>query len=111
MPQFAILNPQYTMTLTHYQMVAGIYYISNHICEQYFSGEDDNTGDYIGEGLMRSLLHASSIANKNPKNYEARSNIMWTAVWALNTLVAKGKTTDWMVHMLGQAVGAYTPTA
>lgn len=33
---------------------------------------------------------------------------MWTAAWVLNTLVAKGKTTDWMVHMLGQAVGAYT---
>lgn len=108
MPRFAILNPQYTLTLPHYQMVAGIYDIFNHICEQYFSGEDDNTSDYISEGLMRSLLHSSRIANKNPQDYEARSNIMWTATWALNTLVAKGKSTDWMVHMLGQAVGAYT---
>ena len=33
---------------------------------------------------------------------------MWTATWALTTLVAKGKTKDWLVHMLGQAVGAYT---
>ena len=33
---------------------------------------------------------------------------MWTATLALNTLIAMGKTTDWMVHMLGQAVGAYT---
>ena len=33
---------------------------------------------------------------------------MWTATWALNTLVAKGKTTDWMVHMLGQSVGGHT---
>ena len=108
MPRFAILNPKYTLTLPHYQMVAGIYDIFNHICEQYFSGEDDNTSDYISEGLMRSLLHSSRIANKNPQNYEARSNIMWAAAWALNTLVAKGKAADWMVHMLGQAVGAYT---
>ena len=108
MPKFAILNPKYTLTLPHYQMVAGIYDIFNHICEQYFSGEDDNTSDYISEGLMRSLLHSSRIANKDPQDYEARSNIMWTATWALNTLVAKGKSTDWMVHMLGQAVGAYT---
>lgn len=107
-PRFAILNPQYTMTLPHRQMVAGIYDIFNHICEQYFSGEDDNTSDYISEGLMRSVLHASRIANKNPQDYEARSNLMWTATWALNTLIAKGKSTDWMVHMLGQAVGAYT---
>ena len=108
MPKFSILNPRYTMTLPHYQMVSGIYDIFNHICEQYFSGEDDNTSDYISEGLMRSLLHSSRIANENPQDYEARSNIMWTATWALNTLVAKGKTTDWMVHMLGQAVGGYT---
>lgn len=108
MPRFSILNPKYTLTLPHYQMVAGIYDIFNHICEQYFSGEDDNTSDYISEGLMRSLLHSSRIANKDPQNYEARSNIMWTATWALNTLVAKGKSTDWMVHMIGQSVGAYT---
>ena len=107
-PRFAILNPRYTMTLPHRQMVAGIYDIFNHICEQYFSGEDDNTSDYISEGLMRGLIHASRIAVENPQDYEARSNIMWTATWALNTLVSRGKSTDWMVHMLGQAVGAYT---
>ena len=108
MPKFSILNPKYTMTLPKYQMVAGIYDIFNHICEQYFSGEDDNTSDYISEGLMRGLIHASRIAVENPQDYEARSNIMWTATWALNTLVSKGKSEDWMVHMLGQAVGAYT---
>lgn len=108
MPKFAVLNPQFTLSLPHYQMVSGIYDIFNHICEQYFSGSDDNTSDYISEGLMRSLLHASRIANKTPDDYEARSNIMWTATWALNTLVACGKPTDWMVHMLGQAVGGYT---
>lgn len=108
MPRFSILNPKYTLTLPHYQMVAGIYDIFNHICEQYFSGSDDNTSDYLSEALMKSLIHASRIAVKNPADYEARSNIMWTATWALNTLIAKGKTTDWNVHMLGQAVGAYT---
>lgn len=108
MPRFAVLDPTYTFTLPHYQMVAGIYDIFSHICEQYFSGEDDNTSDYLAEGLMRSLLHSSRIANKDMQNYEARSNIMWTATWALNTLISRGKTTDWMVHMLGQAVGAYT---
>ena len=108
MPRFAVLNPKYTLTLPRYQMVSGIYDIFSHICEQYFSGEDDNTSDYISEGLMRSLIHSSRIANKDPQDYEARSNIMWTATWALNTLVAKGKSTDWMVHMLGQAVGGYT---
>ena len=108
MPKFSILNPKYTFTVPRYQMVAGIYDIFNHICEQYFSGEDDNTSDYLSEALMKSVIHASRIAVKDPENYEARSNLMWCATWALNTLIAKGKTTDWEVHMIGQAVGAYT---
>lgn len=108
MPKFAILNPKFTYTLPKRQMAAGIYDMFNHICEQYFSGEDDNTSDYISEALMKSLIHSSRIAIKNPEDYEARSNIMWTATWALNTLIAQGKATDWMVHMLGQSVGAYT---
>ena len=108
MPKFTILNPKFSMTLPHYQMVAGIYDIFNHICEQYFSGEDDNTSDYISEALMNSLINASRIANKNDQDYEARSNIMWCATWALNTLISRGKSTDWMVHMMGQAAGAYT---
>lgn len=107
-PKFSILNPVLTYTLPKYQMVAGFYDIMSHILEQYFSGTDDNTSDYIMEGLLRSLIHSSEIAVNDPENYEARSNIMWIASWALNTLVAMGKTTDWMVHMIGQSIGAYT---
>jgi len=107
MPKFSILNPKFTFSLPKRQMVAGIYDIFNHICEQYFSGTDDNTSDYLAEALMKSVINASLKAVDNPLDYEARSNIMWSATWALNTLIAKGKTTDWMVHMLGHAVGAY----
>ena len=108
MPKFSILNPKFTYSLPKRQMVAGIYDIFNHICEQYFSGDDDNVSDCIAEALMKSLVKNSLVALDNPEDYEARSNIMWTATWALNTLISRGKTTDWMVHMLGQAVGAYT---
>ena len=108
MPKFSILNPAYTLTVPRYQMVAGFFDIMSHICEQYFSGEDDNTTDYIAEGLMKSLITSSRVAIKDPQDYEARSNIMWTATWALNTLLSRGKTTDWEVHMIGQAVGAVT---
>ncbi len=107
-PDFSILNPEFTYTVPHQQMVAGIYDIMSHILEQYLSGSDDNTSDDIAEGLMRSLIKSSRKALANHKDYEARSNIMWTATWALNRLIACGKSTDWMVHMLGQAVAAYT---
>ncbi len=108
MPKFSILNPKFTMSLPKKQMIAGIYDIFSHICEQYFSGEDDNTSDYLAEALMKSVIHSSLIAIDNSQDYEARSNIMWSATWALNTLISMGKTIDWMVHMLGHSVGAYT---
>lgn len=107
-PKFAIMNPEFTYSLPKYQMVSGIFDIMNHITEQYFSGTDDNTSDYIMEGLMRGLVKASRAAVANPEDYEARSNIMWTATWALNTFVGCGKAQDWEVHMLGQAVSAVT---
>ena len=107
-PKFAILNPRFTFTVPRRQMVAGFFDIMSHILEQYFSGTDDSTSDYLAEGLMRSLIVSSRVAVKNPEDYEARSNIMWTATWALNTLIAMGKATDWEVHMIGHAVGALT---
>lgn len=107
-PKFSILNPEYTFSLPQNQMVAGIYDIMSHIMEQYFSGDDDSTSDYLAEGLMRSLIASSRVAVKDPKNYEARSNIMWIATWALNTLIGKGKSQDWMVHMIAHTIGAYT---
>ena len=108
MPKFAVLNPRYTFSLPHRQMVAGIFDTMSHIMEQYFSGDDDSTSDYLSEGLMRSVIASSRVAVKDPENYEARSNLMWSATWALNTLVGEGKTQDWMVHMIGHAIGAYT---
>lgn len=108
MPEFAVLNPRYTFSLPHRQMVAGIFDMMSHIMEQYFSGEDDCTSDYLAEGLMRSVIASSRIAVKDHENYEARSNLMWSSTWALNTLIGMGKSQDWMVHMIGHAISAYT---
>ena len=108
MPKFAVLNPCFTFSLPHRQMVAGIFDTMSHIMEQYFSGDDDSTSDYLAEGLMRSVIASSRVVVKDPENYEARSNLMWSATWALNTLIGEGKSQDWMVHMIGQAIGAYT---
>lgn len=107
-PKFTILNPRFTMTVPQYQMVAGFFDIMSHLMEQYFAGSADCTTDYLIEGLMRSLVHSSRIAARNPQDYEARANIMWTATWALNTLLKMGKGGDWEVHQIGHAIGLVT---
>ncbi len=108
-PMFSILNPEWTYTLPKYQMVSGCFDVLSHILENYFSGEDDNTSDYIAEGIMRSLINASLKALENPYDYEARSNIMWCACWGLNGLTECGKGGgDWEVHKIGHAISVVT---
>lgn len=110
-PKFSILNPEYTFTVPKYQMSSGIFDTMSHLMEQYFSGVDDNTTDYVIEGVMRSLIHSARAALKNQKDYEARSNIMWCATIGLNTITGLSKEQDWEVHMIEHQIGAYTDCA
>ena len=110
-PKFSILNPIWTYSISEYQMVSGIFDIFSHLMEQYFSGDDDNVSDYLIVGLMKNLIVSTKKALINPKDYEARSNIMWNASVALNTLVGLGKTQDWEVHNIEHQLGAYTDCA
>lgn len=110
-PKFSILNPEYTYTVPKYQMASGIFDTMSHLMEQYFSGDDDNTTDYIIEGVLRSLIHSARAALENPQDYEARSNIMWCATIGLNTITGLSKEQDWEVHMIEHQLGAYTDCA
>lgn len=110
-PKFSILNPEHTYSVPKYQMVSGIYDIFQHLLEQYFSGDDDNTTDYLIEGVVASLISSARAALHNPEDYEARSNIMWCATLGLNTITGLSKTQDWEVHMIEHQIGAYTDCA
>ena len=107
-PKFSILNPEYTYSVPKIQMVSGIFDIMSHLCEQYFSGDDDNTTDYLIEAVMKSLINSARAAIQNPEDYEARSNIMWCATVALNRITGLSKTQDWEVHGIEHQLGAYT---
>ncbi|MDO4607798.1 MAG: iron-containing alcohol dehydrogenase, partial [Clostridia bacterium] len=110
-PKFSILNPEYTFSVPQYQMASGVFDTMSHLMEQYFSGEDDNTTDYLIEGVMKSLINSAKIAMENPTDYEARSNIMWCATLGLNYITGLSKTQDWEVHMIEHQIGAYTDCA
>ena len=107
-PKFSILNPEFTYSVPKMQMVSGIFDIMSHLCEQYFSGDDDNVTDYLIEAVLKSLIVSARAAIKNPTDYEARSNIMWCATVALNRITGLSKTQDWEVHGIEHQLGAYT---
>ncbi|MDR1774568.1 MAG: iron-containing alcohol dehydrogenase [Clostridioides sp.] len=110
-PKFSILNPEYTYSVSKYQMISGIFDIMSHLMEQYFSGDDNNTTDYIIEGVLKSVIHSAKIAIENPLDYESRSNIMWSATIGLNTITGLSKQQDWQVHSIEHQLGAYTDCA
>lgn len=107
-PKFSILNPEYTYSVPKIQMVSGVFDVMSHLMEQYFSGDDDNTTDYVIEGVMKSLIKSARVAIENPTDYEARSNIMWCATLGLNKITGVSKEQDWEVHNIEHQLGAYT---
>lgn len=107
-PIFSILDPSYTLTVPYDQMVSGIFDMFSHLMEQYFSLDGDNTSDYVLEGLMRAVIDHGRKASIDPQDYSARSNLMWEATLALNTIAGLGKRQDWNVHGIEHQLGAYT---
>ena len=108
LPDFSILNPEYTFSLSNFQMVSGICDMMSHIMEQYFSESDeDNVSDDLSEALMKNIIKNAYICVENPKDYNARGNIMWAASLALNTLLSCSKKGDWEVHNIEHQISAY----
>lgn len=110
-PQFSILDPTYTYSLPTYQMVSGVCDVLSHLMEQYFSGEDDNVSDELNEALQRSVIKNARIALENPRDYTARSNIMWGATLALNRLMGCGKSGDWQMHQIEHQIAVFYDVA
>ena len=79
--------------------------------EQYFSGDNNNTTDYVIEALLKSSIDNLRLAIDKPEDYESRTNLMWNATLALNTMTEFSKPQDWQVHMIEHQLGAYTDCA
>ena len=108
-PRFALLDPTYTYSVPKFQMVSGSFDILSHIMEIYFSEPDeDNVSDDIAEALMRNVIRNLRAAIRNPKDYTARSNLMWDATMAENRIIKLGKRTDFQCHQMEHQLGAYT---
>lgn len=106
-PKFAIMNPQLTMTLPDYQTACGVADILMHTQERYFTnGGNMEMTDQIAEGLMRNVIANAKILVKDPKNYDARAEVMWAGSLSHNGLTGCGNDGgDFMTHMLEHEMG------
>lgn len=108
-PKFALLDPEYTYSVPEFQMISGGFDTLSHIMEIYFSEPDeDNVSDDIAEALMKNVIRNLRAAVANPKDYTARSNLMWDATMAENRIIKLGKKTDFECHQMEHQLGAYT---
>ncbi len=108
-PKFALLDPTYTYSVSKFQMVSGGFDILSHIMEIYFSGPDEsNVSDDISEALMKNVIQNLRAAMADPKDYTARSNLMWDATMAENRIIKLGKRMDFECHQMEHQLGAYT---
>ncbi len=107
---FAIENPELTYTVSPYQTACGIVDISMHTIERYFCpGEDTYLTDAIAEAVIRSVLKAGVDCLENPKNYEARANMMWASSLAHNGLTQCGRECQLVVHQFEHEVSGMYP--
>jgi len=105
-PRFAIMNPELTYTLPEYQTMSGCTDIMMHTMERYFSHEmDTNLTDYLAEGLLKAVMQASKVLLKNPKDYDARAEVLWAGSLSHNGLTGCGRSGDWACHQLEHELG------
>ncbi len=108
-PKFAIMNPEYTYSVSKLQTASGGFDILSHIMETYFSEpNDDNISDGISEVLMKTIIENLPKALKTPNDYEARSNLMWASTMAENRIIKLGKKMDFEVHQIEHQLSAFT---
>lgn len=108
-PKYSVQDPTYTLNLPMKQTAAGIADIMSHISEVYFSKTEGAIfADTIMEALMRICLECGKILAKDPTNYDARANLMWTASWGCNGLFYTGKILRrWSVHPMEHELGSF----
>lgn len=106
---FAVLDPAYTMTLPMKQVISGAFDTLSHCMETYLGiPRDYNISDEINEAIMRNTIKNIRVLLNDPKNYEARSDLMWTSAMAENGILKVGKVTDFQAHQIEHQLGAYT---
>ena len=108
-PRFAVLDPDYTMSLPRMQVLSGAFDTLSHAMETYFGRSDrDNVSDEVALAVMHGTVVNMRTLLKDINDYTARSNLMWTSAMAENGILKVGRVTDFECHQMEHQLGAYT---
>ncbi len=108
-PTFAVLDPAYTLSVPHLQVLSGAFDTLSHALETYLGNSDqDNVSDDVALAVMRNTVVNMRRLLKNMDDLQARSNLMWDSAMAENGILKCGRLTDFQVHQIEHQLGAYT---
>ncbi|MCX7548124.1 iron-containing alcohol dehydrogenase [Xanthomarina sp. F1114] len=106
-PEFSILDPQVITSIPERQLANGLTDAFTHVLEQYMTYPIGALlQDRFAESILQTLIEVAPRVLKDPTDYEAASNFMWSCTMALNGLIQKGVPTDWAVHAMGHELTA-----
>ena len=106
-PQFSVLDPEATFSLPARQVANGIGDAFCHVIEQYLTyPAGAPLQDRFAESILRVLIEEGPKTLADPRDYDARANLVWAATWALNTAIGMGVPQDWASHMIGHELTA-----
>lgn len=106
-PVVAFMNPELTLSVPAYPTACGIVDMFSHICERYFSDDNDfGVVDSMCEGVLRTLISIGPRCLENLENYDLRAQIMWISTIAQNNTFSIGRNEDWSTHTLANEISA-----
>ena len=106
-PRFSVLAPETTFSLPERQIANGVADAFTHVIEQYLTyPANAAVQDRFAESIMRVLVDEGPKSVRNPRDYDARANVVWAATWACNTAIGVGVPQDWASHIIGHELTA-----
>jgi NADP-dependent alcohol dehydrogenase len=106
-PQFSILDPEVVKSIPKRQLANGLADSFTHVLEQYMTYSVEATlQDRFAESILQTIIEVAPAIIKDPSDYKAASNFMWSCTMALNGLIQKGVPSDWAVHAMGHELTA-----
>ena len=106
-PKFSVLNPEFTFTLSPFQTACGLTDIFAHVVERYFTPTKEvEITDALCEAVMRTVVKEGAKVMANPRDYDARANIMWAGTVAHNNVCGVGRAQDWSSHGIEHELSA-----
>lgn len=106
-PQFSILDPETTYTLSEHQVACGLADAFTHVLEQYLTTPGQSRiMDRWAEGVLQTVVEIAPLIKQNPNDYDLMADYMLSATMALNDFIRMGVTQDWSTHMIGHELTA-----